>query len=148
MELRRYCVEQSGFAQRWVRDLVESMDEHLDQDTKVRLMESCGRACARAQAVTAARACEGDLEQLLSTLGRWIGSENVQKDGDAVHVVYQRCFCPLMGDEAIEVPGTYCLCSRGWLKEMFETVVARPVEVELVESIKRGADQCRFTVRL
>lgn len=141
-------MEQIGFAQRWVRNLVESIDEHLDQDTKVRLMESCGRACARAEAVAAAQACGGDLEQLLSTLGRWIGRENVQRDGGAVHVVYRRCFCPLVGDEATEVPAIYCLCSRGWLKEMFETVVARPVEVELVESIKRGADQCRFTISL
>ena len=31
---------------------------------------------------------------------------------------------------------------------MFERVPGEPVEVELLDSVKRGADQCGFTVRL
>jgi predicted hydrocarbon binding protein len=31
---------------------------------------------------------------------------------------------------------------------MFGTVVGKPVEVELVESIKRGAERCRFIIRM
>jgi hypothetical protein len=30
---------------------------------------------------------------------------------------------------------------------MFEAVVRSPVEVELLDTVKRGADQCSFTVR-
>ena len=65
-----------------------------------------------------------------------------------LHVVYPRCFCHLVAKGPERLPDIYCLCSRGWLKEMFETVLGELVEVDLLDSVKRGADQCGFTVRL
>jgi hypothetical protein len=32
------------------------------------------------------------------------------------------------------------------MKETFETVLGKPVEVALIDSIKRGAQTCRFTI--
>jgi predicted hydrocarbon binding protein len=34
------------------------------------------------------------------------------------------------------------------MKETFEAVIGRPVDVALVESVKRGGQRCRFTIRL
>lgn len=134
--------------QRWVKNLIDSIDAHLDEETKRRVMESCGRACARGGAVDAAKACQGDLDKMLSTLKRWIGEENVRKDGKVVYVVYDKCLCHLVADGPPRLPDTYCYCSRGWLKEMFETVAGKPVDVDLTESIKRGGEKCRFTIQL
>jgi predicted hydrocarbon binding protein len=53
----------------------------------------------------------------------------------------------MLGD-AVQLPASYCLCSAGWVQEMFETVTGRPVHVELIRSIKGGAPDCRFVVRL
>jgi predicted hydrocarbon binding protein len=141
-------MSQKKFTERWVTNLMRSIDAHLDEETKINLMESCGRACARESAIGAAEKCEGDLTKLLSTLEKWIGKGNVQRDGDVVHVIYPRCLCHLVAKQPPRLPDTYCYCSRGWLKEMFETVHGEPVEVELLESIKRGGEQCSFTVRL
>lgn len=134
--------------QRWVKNLIDSIDAHLDEETKIRVMESCGRACARGGAVDAAKACQGDLDKMLSTLKRWVGKENVRKDGNVVHVVYDKCLCHLVAGGPPRLPDTYCYCSRGWLKEMFELVVGKPVDVDLTESIKRGGQKCRFTIQL
>jgi predicted hydrocarbon binding protein len=134
--------------ERWIENLMGAMDAHLDQGTKAALMESCGRACARLGAIGSAEKCQGDVDKLVTTLERWIGEGNAQRDGDVVHVVYPRCLCHLVAKGPERLPDTYCLCSRGWLKEMFETVVNHPVEVALLESVKRGAKQCRFTVTL
>ncbi|MGB9301408.1 MAG: DUF6144 family protein [Anaerolineae bacterium] len=134
--------------ERWIENLMGAMDAHLDQGTKAALMESCGRACARLGAIGSAEKCQGDVDKLVTTLEKWIGEGNAQRDGDVVHVVYPRCLCHLVAKGPERLPDTYCLCSRGWLKEMFETVVNHPVEVALLESVKRGAKQCRFTVTL
>lgn len=136
------------FTQRWVKNLMDSMDAHLDEDTKISLMEACGRACARGGPIDAAQKCQGDLGQLLSTLERWIGKGNARQDGEVVRVVYTKCYCHLVSDGPPTLPDTYCYCSRGWLKEMFETAMGSPVEVDLMESIKRGAQRCTFTIRL
>lgn len=139
---------QKKFAERWVTNLMESMDAHLDEETKISVMESCGRACARESAVGAAEKCAGDLTKLLVTLEKWIGRGNVQQDGDVVQLVYPKCLCHLVAKGPPSLPDTYCYCSRGWLKELFETVVAGPVDVHLLESIKRGGKQCSFTIQL
>jgi len=39
---------------------------------------------------------------------------------------------------------TYCLCSVGYVREMHERVLGRPVEVELADSVLRGGKRCRF----
>jgi len=111
-------------------------------------MESCGRACARSGVIDEARACRGDLDKMVSKMKKWVGKENVRKDGNVIEVVYSKCFCELVADGPPILPDTYCTCSRGWLKEMFETVVGSPVEVDLMESIKRGDRQCRFIIHL
>jgi hypothetical protein len=135
-------------AHRWIADLVESLEAHLAVETRIRVMESCGQACARSGPLRAAEACRGDLDAWLATLARWHGGEEyVQRDGDLVHVVCAECLCPLVKDGPARLPDTFCYCAIGWMKETFGAVMGRPVDVELVASIKRGAEQCRFVIR-
>jgi predicted hydrocarbon binding protein len=138
---------QQKFLERWVQNLMDSLDAHLDEQTRTTLMESCGRACAQGGALDSARKCQGDVDRLIATLEKWIGKGRARQEGNAAHVVYPRCLCHLVAKGPERLPDTYCLCSRGWLKEMFEAVVRSPVEVELLDTVKRGADQCSFTVR-
>ena len=48
------------FTERWVKNLMDSMDAHLDEQTKISLMESCGRTCARKGAIRSAQECQGN----------------------------------------------------------------------------------------
>ena len=135
-------------AERWIVNLMESLEAHLDEEKRMTVMESCGRACARSGAISSVESCARSVDNLLSTLKEWRGKGNARRDGNVVHVAYPRCLCHLVAKGPEHLPDTYCLCSRGWLKEMFERVLGEPVEVELLDSVKRGAKQCRFTVRL
>ena len=128
---------------------MESIDTLLDEETRVALMESCGRACARMGPARMARGCQGDLNRWLTTLARWHGGEEyVQRDGDTVEEICAECLCRLMKDGPARLSDTYCTCSLGWMKETFEVVVGEPVDVKLVESIKRGDQRCRFTIHV
>ncbi len=136
------------FAQDWVRALMTGMDNQLEEGTRVKLMESSGRACARRGAIKAALECKGDLDQFLATMKKWVGAENVHRNGKKVQLVYSKCLCPLVQSGSERLSDTYCNCSRGWVKEMFEAVCEREVGVELTESIKRGGKVCRFIVQV
>ncbi len=137
------------FAQRWVENLMASMDAHLDEQARVHLMEACGRACARTGPARVAKECQGNLEQWLTILAKWHGGEEyVRRDGDAVEVLCAECLCALVKDGPARLPDTYCTCSFGWMKETFEAVLGRSVDVTLVESIKRGGQRCQFLVQL
>ena len=92
---------------------------------------------------------QGDLDNWLATLARWHGGEEyIRRDGDIVHVICAECLCPLVKDGPPRLPDTFCYCSLGWMQEMFGVVAEKPVDVELVESIKRGGQECRFIIRL
>jgi len=141
-------MKRAEFTQRWVVNILGSIDAHVPEATRVQLMESCGRACARAQAAQAVEDCGGDYDQLQATLGKWLGKANVRREGNVVDLRYGKCYCHLQADVPESLAATYCRCSCGWIKEIFETALGSPVEVDLKSSIKRGAQECRFEVHL
>lgn len=138
--------QKTKFIHDWIAKLMENMDEHLDEEAKINLLEECGRACAESHAKAEALKHKGNLEAWLGVLKKWVGSANVQRDKDAVLVMYSKCLCPLVQDYPPLMSKTYCNCSRGWLMETFETVTEKPVKVKMEDSIMQGGKQCRFFV--
>lgn len=41
---------------------------------------------------------------------------------------------------------TYCICSSGWFKALFESLLNKEKNVEILESISSGADECKFKI--
>ncbi|MFH1942550.1 MAG: DUF6144 family protein [bacterium] len=136
------------FKQDWLTSLMKNMDDRLDESTRMSLMESCGRDCARRGAITLAESSKGDVEKLVQGLKKWIGDKNAVLKGNEAHLQYDKCFCELVGKGPERFSDTWCNCSVGWVKQMFETTAQKPVKVELVQSIKRGAPSCKFVVNL
>jgi len=137
--------ENERFKQAWLKSLMTNMDAQLEEEQRIKLMESCGRDCARRGAIQMATSCKGDLEKFAKTLGKFVG---IRIEANTVHIEYDKCYCHLVREGPETLSNTWCNCSVGWIKEMFETVVERPVEVQLLQSIKRGDPVCKFIVRL
>lgn len=133
------------FQEAWLASLMEILDRRLDRPARIAFMESCGRACARRGAIGTAA---GGLDKLIETLAGHIGRENVRREGGAIHLTYTRCYCPLVNDGPPRLSGTWCECSRGWVLEVFGAATGKPVHVDLLESIRRGGEKCRFVVRI
>ena len=138
--------QKKKFVHDWISNLMKNMDQQMGDKEKIRLLEECGRACAERHAKAEASKHKGNLDGWLGVLKKWVGQENVHREDNGVRVIYSKCLCPLVQDHPPLMSKTYCNCSRGWLKEVFETVVEKPVEVKLEDSIMKGGKQCRFTV--
>ena len=137
------------FKEEYLRTLMENMEKQLDEKTRTKLMEECGRACARRGPLyKQAQKYRGDVKSFVQDMAQLLGKENAVLDGDTVRWGYPRCFCELVAEGPDRLPASYCLCSVGWVLEMFETVAQKPVRVDLVQSVKRGASSCKFLVRL
>jgi predicted hydrocarbon binding protein len=132
----------------WLSNLMKNMDIQLDEESKIKVLEECGRACAEKHAKKEALKFKGNLGGWLATMKKWVGENNVQKEGNTVRLIYSKCFCPLVGSIEPLLSDTFCNCSRGWLKENFETVVGKPVKVKMEESIMMGGQECRFSIQL
>jgi hypothetical protein len=149
-------------AELWIRDLMEHMDVKLDRESKVQLLQACGRSCyLRAfGAADERRRTSEEREQYLQRLSKngyeikrkgkivtftfsW-GRNHQNPTGLIMHDGY--CMCPQVESGPPGLSASYCLCSTGYVQEIFRRTLDLPVEVELLESLKMGGKDCVFKV--
>ncbi len=133
-----------------LNSIIKGLDE-VNLETRQKIMELCGEACAREDgdleiAEKIAREATDEEEILtkvnkeISWCGTWI------RKGDTIQSECIKCYCPLVGNKIVHPTETFCFCSRGWVKTIFETVLKKSVTVKLEKSIGRGDEVCRFVV--
>jgi predicted hydrocarbon binding protein len=127
---------------------VAGLDEYADEETVTRVLEECGRRCQSPSFVgKASKIYEASesVDEFLDELGKIF--DGLHREGNDVYVVYPKCYCPNVNKiPPGEISATYCRCSQGWTKELFEGALARQVDVIMERSILSGDDQCRFRV--
>jgi len=73
--------------------------------------------------------------------------KHLHKEGDKIYVTYPRCYCSQVnkGPKG-KISATYCNCSRGWIKALFEGATGKPIEVRMEESMINGNNECKFRI--
>jgi predicted ArsR family transcriptional regulator len=136
------------FKEDWIKSFLDNLEDQFDEKTRIKFMEKCGQACAQSHAVDRVKSCNGSIDKLLTVLSRILGDQNVIRDENTVYLQYTRCYCPLVAKGSQRLSKTYCYCSLGWIKEIFETALDKPIEAEIIQTVKRGDSTCKFIVRL
>lgn len=134
---------------------MEGLDSEVDEETITKILEDCGRNCISRSFIEEMKAVwkkSEDLDLLLRKINEVWGNAganaSIKRGGDGIYAEYGECYCPIVQDYLEELSSSWCICSCGWLLELFESVLERPVEVELEKSVKRGDDICRFRLIL
>ena len=135
-------------SERWITWLIAAMDECLDEETRVRILEQCGRQCQSQSFIRKARKIyekTESLDEFLNEFGQVY--EKLHREGDTVYIIYPKCYCPIVNKiPQGKLSATYCNCSRGWAKALFEGALGIPVEVVMEQSIIGGDEQCKFRI--
>jgi hypothetical protein len=137
---------------RCIREMMNVLEAEVDEPTRREIMETCGRGCIGP--TTLQRACRlqrqaRDLDDLLARFNAaHIGGGHLRREGDVIRAAYERCYCAAVAKTQEPFSPTFCQCSCGWYRQLFETVLGRPAEVRLVGSVIQGDDRCRFLIRL
>jgi predicted hydrocarbon binding protein len=134
---------------KWIYTLVKNLDENVDEKSKILVLENCGRACItesmKLRAKRAKRESKNTTEFLQNLSKVW---SHLKLKGKNIYVEYPKCYCPIVATYKGDLPRSWCNCSRGWIKELFEQVLDKQVKVTLEKSIKQGDEICRFKVVL
>lgn len=72
-----------------------------------------------------------------------------EKDPDIRRQYY--CHCPRVRDilkTSETISPTYCYCGAGFYKGIWEEILQRTVEVEVVETVLSGGEVCRIVIQL
>ncbi len=152
------CEEKEKFAQVWVKRFFNNFDKRLNESTRREIMYDCGKECFRSS-LEGSKPNEVDIDVLIDKIDEYAVENAAARDGSVVDFRYVKnsrglrfadgyCLCPLVESGPPGLSRTYCDCSVGYVKEMFESYTGRGAEVELVESLKRGGRGCRFRIVL
>jgi len=151
-------------AEHWFKALMENMDTILDKETKIKLMQACGRACfIRAFGVAPEEkpSAEDSQKYLQSLISR--GYE-VRQEKEIITVIYNwgrnhqnpwglimrdgYCMCPLVEKGPPGLSPTFCYCSTGYVKESFQRYFHQSVTADLLDSLKMGGKDCIFKIQI
>ena len=150
------------FGDGWVRRFFEAVDQTLDEASRERLMVANGKSCFAAYAGPQKKEPAPDaVEKFMA----WIGEQGKDKgyayDGKVISFEFAGsaetgqaapegiCLCPMVeAQKAGAFSPAYCLCSVGYVKEMHQRMLGKPVSVELVDSVLRGGKRCKFRLTI
>ena len=137
---------------RSIRLMMDVLDRQVDEPKRWAIMEACGRQCIGASILDRARQLQqeaSDLDDLLARLNEaHIGGGHFIRQGEVIHADYDRCYCGSVSQSRERFSATYCHCSCGWYRQLFETLLKKPVEVDLLSSILQGDERCQFLIRI
>ena len=148
--------ETSNYAQKaeWIRNAVQRLEKEVGKATAIKVMQACGvKCCGPTQQKRAKQFMEEShsVEELLAKLNEaGVGGGRLTlKNKNTILGGYDWCYCGRVKQTKEPFPtDTYCHCSTGWYKSLFEAAFDKPVEVTLKQSILQGADTCEFEIRL
>lgn len=135
----------------WVESLFEGIDEFVEEDTKIKILEKCGKACSiyhnHIEKIKGMKSNGKDLEEIIDYMNQekmWCG-DWIQK-GNIIYSICKQCECPLVISNIVKLSPTFCYCSRGFVKSVFEEILDSPVNVKLEKAIGRGDIVCHFII--
>lgn len=139
-----------GKARAWILHAVAELSQRADGATCREILAACGRRCFPEELGARAR----QLWIVAPTIRAFAEAMHaifppVRVEGDDLVVVYPRCYCEQIADVLpSNVPDAYCVCSIGWVEELFRRATGIDAGVDAQSTIVRGGTECRFHIHL
>ena len=136
----------------FIKTLMERLKKQVPDAVANRIMQECGTSCIGESTIRNSKKLyeeSNDMTELLSKLNEnHIGGGRLELDGNMISGEYDTCYCGSVSKTKEAIPITYCYCSIGWYRRLFEEILGRTVEVEVIQTIASGADKCEFRIQI
>ncbi len=132
----------------WIEDMLGAIKEDSNQNA-IKLIEMCGKGCATRRGAIEHMAKLRDTASHCKTRSEFVEflSEEFpmtfieSKDGIIIHYNKDKCTCP-MAPEISKNADALCNCTVGHEKAFWSEFFGKPIDVEIVETILRGGNDC------
>lgn len=159
----------------WIRGAMDRLDDLTDDPiAKYQIVSCCahvfpGERIAHLRAIYNQRQEVDDVLREMYKDPAWY--EDPIRKGNVIHMTkvpynpegYEKgatpaerrkayCHCGFVRPYLDEVPSrlspTFCWCGTGWYKRLWEEILELPVQIDHVETLIKGNDQCTLTITL
>ncbi len=133
----------------WVKSAMHRLESKFETETvkKIRMGCQCGYGMDEKLALVK------ELMSAATNIEEFTSSEKARaaglfcKDGE-LFLQFNFCPCPMLAEVDRLETNTWCQCTTGYSKVLFEKAFACTVDVELLKSIKMGNDVCLMKIML
>ncbi len=136
------------FIKRRYAKLLEILQGRVGDQALDDVLRQQGRYCASTTEMIAKH--KGDIDGFIkATTTEWNQQVTYDREKGVITVTgpeVKECFCPFI--DGRYTPKSACECSLGWNQYVYETVLGKPVQVELKESVLRGGKRCVVLIRI
>jgi len=127
----------------WVKNTMKRLEACFDQPTLKKIRRNCQCGYGMEERLALLR----EIMSQTSTLEEFANHEKALASGMSwqegeLYLEFPFCPCPMVATVEKLETDTWCHCTTGYSKVLFERAFGCEVEVELLKSIKMGDDKC------
>lgn len=131
----------------WVKNTMKRLETHFDRNSLIKIRRNCQCGYAMDEKLNLVK----ELFESSSTLEEFANSPKAQQAGlscvnSELHLQFSYCPCPMLAGVDKLDTDTWCQCTTGYSKVLFEKVFGCEVDVELLKSVKMGNDSCLMKI--
>lgn len=134
---------------KWANDVCAYLESNFsdDQIKRIRMDSSCTPSPKYIEAVRKLYQASKNLDEFCDKYNtEYTGEHSIWYENDVLFFSYPYCYCDCVQRVDGRISRTWCLCSLGYTKKLFDNVLECDTEVELVESIKTGGSRCVMSI--
>lgn len=131
----------------WVNAAMGRLENHFDPST----VKQIRRNCQCGYGMDEKLALVEELMEGASGLETFAGQDKAKAaglscDNGTLYLEFAFCPCPMLAEVEKLDSLTWCQCTAGYSKVLFEKAFGCEVDVELLQSIKAGDEKCRMSI--
>ena len=130
---------------KWAEDVSDYLNSNFgdEQIKNIRMDCSCAPSPKHIEAVKKLYQSSDNPKDFCEKYNTdYAGKHSVWYDNGEYFFSYPRCMCDCIQRVNRPISKTWCLCTLGYTKKMFDAVFDCETKVELIESIKTGGSRC------
>jgi hypothetical protein len=139
---------QLNFIQKRFAKLVQNLDSNVNEEQKEKILEGLGSACAEESKDYFVK-YKGNINGFLEEIKKsWAEKTEYNIESGYLRITGKKqkaCACPFVDNSIMSKD--FCNCTLGWNKVVYSTILGKPVDAKIEDSVLRGGEQCTILIK-
>jgi len=132
----------------WAKNICDYLERKYDKEQvmQIRMDCACGPEMGKIKKLKELYEKSENEEDFTKRAVKLNQGFTIEYESGNFILIYPQCYCSCVKRVEQLLPETWCYCTLGYTKRMFETVLSCKVEVELLSSVKTGGEVCKIRI--
>jgi predicted hydrocarbon binding protein len=132
----------------WAESICADLQKEFNEYTikLIRMDCACGPEMGKINNLHKIYQSSDNIDDFIEKANKLKQGFTIKHENCNLYLIYPQCYCSCVKRIEKPISKVWCYCTLGYTKRMFERILERVVEVELLESVKTGGSRCLIKV--